>query len=76
VIQNWYGHHVLDYWLTLGKDRSSITTWGNICFYGGLFDAVCAAFIRLLGTDVWDTRHFFCALTGLGTIWFTARLAK
>lgn len=76
AIQNWYGFRVLHYFLSLGSYKGAITNFANICYYGGLFDTVTAATITLFKTDVYATRHFYVALTGFGTIWFSAKFAR
>ena len=75
VTQDTYGEKVLDYFLTFGKDKSSLN-YKNVYFYGGFYDMLCAAVNRVLPFDKYDTRHFINAIFGFLTILFTALFAK
>lgn len=75
VTQNTYGEKVLDYFLSFGKDKSSLS-YRNVYYYGGFFDMLCAALNRVLPFDDYNVRHFINAIFGFLTIVFTALLAK
>lgn len=75
VTQNTYGEKVLDYYLSFGKDKSSLN-YKNVYFYGGFYDMLCAGVNRVLPFDPFDTRHFINAIFGFFAILFSALLAK
>src|SRR5690606_18808053 len=75
-IQNCYVHQVMHYFTSLGANKTALTPWANICFYGGLFDGLCAVIARISPYEIYDTRHVINAVSGFGVVWFSARLAK
>lgn len=75
LIHQLYGEKVLNYYLTMGKDQSSLH-YENMYFYGGLFDMLCAIFYKTFSLDIYNTRHFISALFGFTGILFASLLAK
>jgi len=79
-----YAEMVLDFYLTLGEDRSCIenTFCPTTYLYGGLFEFITAAINRLLGHDnqlhpiYQSTRHVVNSLFGFLAILFTGLLAR
>ncbi|MBL4715561.1 MAG: tetratricopeptide repeat protein [Bacteroidia bacterium] len=79
-----YSEMVLDFYLTLGEDRSCIenTFCPTTYLYGGLFEFTAATVNRILGNkdqlhpDYHTTRHVMVALFCLFAIIFTGLLAK
>ncbi|MBK8658548.1 MAG: tetratricopeptide repeat protein [Bacteroidetes bacterium] len=63
-----YGHHIVDFYKTLGKDTTAATTNGPdslMVFYGGLFDGSSALVARTLPQiDEWNIRHFINSIFG------------
>lgn len=70
-----YGEKVLDYYLTMGKDKSSLN-YENMYFYGGVFDMLCAIVYKTFSLDVYNTRHCISAMFGFLGILFTTLFAK
>src|SRR5262245_29269006 len=55
-VQNSYGLLSLNYYLSLGADRSSFD-FVNLFWYGALFDTLAAALNRVSPFAEYDTRH-------------------
>jgi hypothetical protein len=76
-VQQHYGTLILDYFRSGFTDRS-LFHYVNLYLYGGLFDILANVLEKLFPTvDLYDVRHIFCALIGIGGIgaaWATARL--
>lgn len=75
-VQNNYGKLSLDYYLTLGRDRSSFT-YINLYWYGALFDTLAAALNRVSPFGEFDTRHLLngaAGMVGLAAAWRLGRL--
>lgn len=71
----WYGQAVLRFLATGGADRAAVTE-NNFYLYGGTFDAVAEALVRLSPLEPRNTRHLCNALAGLAGIagcWLLAR---
>ncbi|MCC6471462.1 MAG: glycosyltransferase family 39 protein [Alphaproteobacteria bacterium] len=74
-VQNTYGKLSLNYYLTLGGDRSSFT-YVNLYWYGALFDTLAAAANRISPFGEFDTRHLLNALVGVVGLAATWRLGR
>lgn len=76
-VQQHYGELILSYYRSGFADRT-LFHFQNLFLYGGLFDVLANLFQQLAPfADLYDIRHIFCALTGIGGIaatWATARL--
>lgn len=76
-VQQHYGTLILDYFQSGFRDRS-LFHYVNLYLYGGLFDILANLLEKLFpSADLYDVRHIFCALIGIGGIggaWATARL--
>lgn len=63
-----YGHHIVDFYKTFGKDRTAASEVGAdslMVFYGGLFDGSSAAISDALpSVNEWDIRHFINSVYG------------
>jgi hypothetical protein len=67
-----YGHHVLDFYTSMGKDTTAITPYGDpdslMRYYGGFYDGT-ASFLALKvfkNSDEWRVRHAWNATLGWG----------
>jgi hypothetical protein len=78
-VQQHYGTLILDYIHSGFTDRS-LFHYVNLYLYGGLFDIFANLLEKLFpSADLYDVRHIFCALIGIGGIggaWATARLVS
>ena len=78
-VQQHYGTLILDYFHSGFTDRS-LFHYVNLYLYGGLFDIFANLLEKLFpSADLYDVRHIFCALIGIGGIggaWATARLVS
>jgi dolichyl-phosphate-mannose-protein mannosyltransferase len=76
-VQQHYGELIIAYYRSGFADHS-LFHYQNLYLYGGLFDVLANLLQRLMvDVDVYDVRHIFCALIGIGGIagaWATARL--
>lgn len=75
--QNHYGRMVLDFYKTLGEDKSALYS-GNLYLYGGFFDGLRELFVSALPFKPRYVRHFINAMAGflcLAGVRYTARLA-
>jgi hypothetical protein len=70
-----YGMKVLDYYLSVGQDRSFLD-FLNLYTYGSAFDLLTAALARISPLGVWETRHLVDALVGIAGIVGTWRIAR
>lgn len=65
-----YGHHIVDYYKTFGKDTTAATTNGPdslMVFYGGFYDGTAAMLSRTMpSVNEWDIRHAWNSMFG----WF------
>lgn len=65
-----YGHHVMDFYLTLGKDSTAVTQYGAIDstmrYYGGFFDGTASILATKVfkNSDEWRVRHGFSSILG------------
>lgn len=63
-----YGHHVVDFYKTFGKDTTAATTNGPdslMVFYGGFYDGTAAVISRTLpSVNEWDIRHALNSMFG------------
>ncbi|HWE76916.1 MAG TPA: glycosyltransferase family 39 protein [Pseudolabrys sp.] len=78
-VQQHYGTLILDYFHSGFTDRS-LFHYVNLYLYGGLFDIFANLLEKLFpSADLYDVRHIFCALIGIGGIggaWATGRLVS
>jgi len=74
-VQNEYGKLSLQYYLTLGRDRSSFS-YINLFWYGALFDTLAAAANLVSPFAEYDTRHLLNALVALAGLAATWRLGR
>ncbi|MGQ0677675.1 MAG: glycosyltransferase family 39 protein, partial [Rhodospirillales bacterium] len=74
-VQNAYGKMALNYYLTLGADRSSFT-YINLHWYGALVDMIDAAANKLSPFQEYDTRHLVGGLIGVLGVAGTWRLGR
>lgn len=74
-VQNIYGKMALNYYLTLGADRSSFT-YINLHWYGALTDMINAAVNKVSPFREYDTRHLVCGLIGIAGVAGTWRLGR
>src|SRR5579875_3629348 len=78
-VQQHYGTLILDYFRSGFTDRS-LFHYVNLYLYGGLFYIVANLLEKVFpSTDLYDVRHIFCGLIGIGGIggaWATARLVS
>lgn len=74
-VQNVYGKMALNYYLTLGEDRSSFT-YINLHWYGALTDMINAAANKISPFREYDTRHLVCGLIGIAGVAGTWRLGR
>lgn len=74
-VQNTYGLLSLNYYLTLGHDRSSFS-FVNLFWYGALFDTLAAAVNRVSPLGEYDTRHLLGGIVGLVGLAATWRLGR
>ena len=77
-----YSSKLVDYYSSFGKNEAALNIEkGNMHYYGGLFDTVTGFLNGIFGFDQTDAgyrylRHFFIALFGWFTIFFTAQLSR
>lgn len=74
-VQNVYGKMALNYYLTLGADRSSFT-YINLHWYGALVDMTNAAANKVSPFAEYDTRHLVGGLIGVLGVAGTWRLGR
>ena len=60
----YYGFKVLDFYLSLGRDKSYLD-FLNLYTYGAGFDLLTAALSRISPLGAWETRHLVDALIGI-----------
>jgi hypothetical protein len=63
-VHNWYGNLVLDYYLSLFRDKAALH-WQDLYNYGALFDTIAAALNRISPLGIYETRHLFGGLVGI-----------
>ncbi|HWB63530.1 MAG TPA: tetratricopeptide repeat protein [Chitinophagales bacterium] len=73
-----YGHHVFNFYATLGHDRTAVDDKGVdslMVFYGGFYDGTATALAKSMPMfNEWDVRHFwnsifgFVAMLGAGLV--------
>lgn len=72
-----YGHHVMDFYFTLGKDDTATKQYGNIDtlmrLYGGFYDGSAAVLATKVfkNSDEWRVRHGWNAILGWLAMVFT-----
>jgi hypothetical protein len=72
-----YGHHVMDFYFTLGKDDTATKQYGNIDtlmrFYGGFYDGTAAVLATKIfkNSDEWRVRHGWNSFLGWLAMVFT-----
>lgn len=72
-----YGHHVMDFYFSLGKDTTAITQYGAIDstmrFYGGFYDGSAAILASKVfkNTNEWRVRHGWNSILGWLAMVFT-----
>lgn len=77
-----YSAKLVRYYMTLGQDTSALfVDKGKMHLYGGTFEVITGMVNQLLGFEQHDAsyhrvRHFFIALLGFLTIWFSSLLAR
>ncbi len=65
-----YGHHVMDFYLTLGKDTTATTQYGAIDslmrLYGGFYDGTASVLATKVfkDSDEWRVRHGWNSILG------------
>lgn len=62
--------------LTLTQGPRASELHPDLRYYGPLFEALAAAFARLLPFDSFESRHLLIAFTGLGTVIAAGRFCK
>ena len=65
--QHAYGQMILRYYKTFFEDRSALS-YANLYYYGGFFDSLAAAAVRLSPLGLYETRHFLNGLFGILSI--------
>ncbi|MCS6933957.1 MAG: tetratricopeptide repeat protein [Chitinophagales bacterium] len=74
-----YGHHIVDFYKTLGKDKTAISEQGPdslMIYYGGLFDGSTALLSRAFpGINEWHIRHAVNAAYGWAAMVFAGLVA-
>lgn len=73
--QQVYGQELLDYYASGLRDTSAFT-YVNLYFYGGLFDMLAAALVKVLPFGVYETRHLLGGLIGVAGLWGAFKLSK
>ncbi|HEX3501063.1 MAG TPA: glycosyltransferase family 39 protein, partial [Stellaceae bacterium] len=71
----YYGFKVLDFYRSLGQDRSYLD-FMNLYTYGAAFDLLTAALSRISPLGAWETRHLVDALIGICGIVGTWRVGR
>ncbi|HLP19752.1 MAG TPA: hypothetical protein VK174_05600 [Chitinophagales bacterium] len=65
-----YGHHIVDYYTSFGKDTTAATTNGPdslMVFYGGFYDGTATVISKAMpSVDEWTVRHAWNSMFG----WF------
>ena len=74
-VQHVYGKMALNYYLTLGGDKSSFT-YINLHWYGALFDMLIALANKVSPLWEYDTRHLMSGLIGVAGVAGTWRLGR
>ena len=63
-----YGHHVVNFYATLGQDTTAATTNGPdslMVFYGGFYDGTATLLSKALpSVNEWNVRHFWNSMFG------------
>ncbi len=63
-----YGHHIVNFYSTLGKDTTAATTHGAdslMVFYGGLYDGTAAVLSKAMpSVNEWNVRHGWNSMFG------------
>ncbi len=63
-----YGHHVVNFYATFGKDTTAATTNGPdslMAYYGGLYDGTATVIAKALpSVDEWSVRHCWNSMFG------------
>ena len=75
TLQDQYGQYVLQWFVTLTRDRSAVT-YDDLFYYGGLFDLVAAALQRISPFGHYETRHLLNGLVGVFGLLGCWRLAR
>ena len=70
-----YGVKVLDFYLSLGQDKSFLE-YLNLYTYGSAFDLLTAALARISPLGAWETRHLVDACIGILGIIGTWRITR
>lgn len=63
-VQRDYGHLLLSFYAS-GLQDARVFSYGNLYYYGGLFDLISAVLTHISPLTEYDTRHLLCALSGL-----------
>jgi len=63
-----YGHHIVNFYATLGKDTTAVSTHGAdslMVFYGGFYDGTATLLSKALpSVNEWDVRHCWNSIFG------------
>lgn len=74
-----YGHHIVDFYKTLGEDNTAIREQGPdslMMYYGGMFDGSAALISRTIPqVNEWHIRHAMNATYGWAAMVFAALVA-
>ncbi len=73
-VNDTYGNHILNYYLTIFQDKTAYSYW-NMYFFGGLFDTWCAVIYRTFSLPVYETRHFLNGMMGLLGAYYAYRIS-
>lgn len=65
--QSAYGRRLLRWYASFSKDDSALR-FGNLFYYGGLFEILAELAAKLMPEAPYETRHLVNALTGLGAV--------
>jgi len=67
-----YGHHIVNFYSTLGKDTTAATTNGPdslMVFYGGFYDGTATLLAKAVpSVNEWTVRHFWNSIFGFFAI--------
>ena len=74
-VQHQYGQYIIDYYATLGQDKSALS-YKNLYLYGGFFDSIAVILTKTIPADIYHTRHLFNAIVGFIGLIGTLKLAN
>ena len=74
-VQHQYGQYIVDYYATLGQDKSALN-YKNLYLYGGFFDSIAVLLTKVLPGDTYNIRHLFNAIVGFIGLIGTLKLAN